>query len=197
MPFRFNVANAGAAILLLVPFWAAPTLAGQFGIEFGALVLASAALIFNCLRRPVASIFDRRWWVCGVCAISLFYFFGFAPDENGNWNVTAYWLIVGIHMASDLCLLSLGTSFAILPAVRTIKTRFLYGWVRHPVYTLYMLADMVFVAIFPSPRNIIVALLGAGSFLVRAELEERILRKRVEYGEYARRIRYRFLPGVY
>ena len=100
-------------------------------------------------------------------------------------------------MASDLCLLSLGTSFAILPALRTIKTGFLYGWVRHPVYTLYILADMAFVGLFPSVWNLAVALLGAGSFLIRAELEERILRERFDYEEYTRRIRYRFLPGVY
>ena len=192
-----TAANLGLAILLVTLCWLSSDAGIEHRAEQTAYFLGTAVLAINSLRRPPAAECDKRWWVCLICSFSLVYFVAFETNQSVHALGSAFWGIAILHGFGDLCLISLGTSFAILPASRGIRTRFLYRIVRHPVYTLYMVADIIFVSVTPSFRNLAIAFLGGTAFVIRAELEERLLRKRTDYREYARRIPYRFLPGVY
>jgi protein-S-isoprenylcysteine O-methyltransferase Ste14 len=93
--------------------------------------------------------------------------------------------------------LALGRSFGLVPANRGVKTRGLYRLVRHPIYAGYTLTHIGFLLGFPSLQN---AALYAGVFAIevtRLMREETVLGRDPAYGEYAARVRYRLLPGVF
>ena len=80
---------------------------------------------------------------------------------------------------------------------QTVITTGPYRLVRHPVYALYLLADLGTVALQPSPWNAGVAVVGATCLFLRARLEERVLCRDPRYAEYMQVVRWRFLPGLY
>ena len=197
--FRHPLVNGGLAL----------TMCGLFGFvtwrtevltwEWFAFLAATILIGLNCLRRTPATLSDSRPWVFLLCIFSLTYFLGFedAPANGGAKQSFAWWLIIGCHVAGDLCLIYLGKSFAVLPAWRRVKTKFLYRFVRHPVYSLYMVADLVFVSFVPSLQNLTVAVLGIAAFITRAALEERLLMNDDAYRAYVVTTPYRFFPGIY
>lgn len=190
-------------------------LAGSYTFSFGfsaftepadwdaRLMLAlTLVLVTNVLRRPRPHAIDRRWWVCAVSAVSTCYIVAFDitlanTHEPGAFAASAAWTMLFIRLAAELCLLWLGTSFAILPALREVRVGFLYRYVRHPVYAIYMVLDLLLIGLAPSVRNLVVATVGAGTFFIRAELEERVLSSHSAYQTYRQQTRWRFLPGVY
>jgi protein-S-isoprenylcysteine O-methyltransferase Ste14 len=107
----------------------------------------------------------------------------------------------GILLASaTLCLListvSLGRSFAILPAVREVRTGLAYRVVRHPVYASYLLMDVALLASGPTTWNVSIMLLAAALLIVRIRFEEQLLDTDQVYLAYRRRVRYRLIPHV-
>jgi protein-S-isoprenylcysteine O-methyltransferase Ste14 len=88
-------------------------------------------------------------------------------------------------------------SFGLVPANRGIKTKGPYRIVRHPMYAGYTLTHIGFLLGFPSLQN---SLLYFTAFLVevaRLLREELILNQDPLYREYATRVHYRLLPGVF
>ena len=93
--------------------------------------------------------------------------------------------------------LALGRSFGLVPANRGVKTRGLYRVVRHPIYAGYTLTHIGFLLGFPSLQN---AALYAVTFAIevtRLMREEALLKRDRAYVEFAARVRYRLLPGVF
>ena len=103
----------------------------------------------------------------------------------------------GLQFLAGTALLSLGKSYALLPALREVRRSFFYGYVRHPVYAMYMLADLIVVLLQPSPWNAGVAAVGASAFFLRATLEEKVLCHDPQYAEYMESVRWRFFPGIH
>jgi protein-S-isoprenylcysteine O-methyltransferase Ste14 len=92
---------------------------------------------------------------------------------------------------------ALWRSYGLIPANRGVKTRGPYRFVRHPMYAGYALTHIGFLLGFPSLQNL---LLYFTTFLIevaRLLREELILKKDPLYREYATRVRYRLLPGVF
>jgi len=190
--------NVGLAVLLVTLvgywFWNAPA-DPAYQIAFVLLGAATVTLAAVALLRPPARNQDARWWVYPLCVLSMIYVVGYRFDNDGPVKL----IILGrisLQLVAGLMLLSLGRSYAMLPALREVRTRFLYGYVRHPVYALYMLADLAAVTLQPSLWNAGVAGLGAVVFLARALLEERVLCQDPAYANYMRAVRWRFIPGL-
>lgn len=97
--------------------------------------------------------------------------------------------------------LSLGTSFGIMPAVRGLKTGGPYRFVRHPAYAGEGM--MVAAALSTGPGGLIAASLATLFFLLailpRIRAEEFLLAESAEaaFSEFASRVRYRLVPGIY
>ena len=92
---------------------------------------------------------------------------------------------------------ALWRSYGLIPANRGVKTRGPYRFVRHPMYAGYTLTHVGFLLGFPSLQNF---LLYFATFLIevaRLLREELILKQDTIYREYATRVRYRLLPGVF
>src|SRR5205823_2938222 len=104
---------------------------------------------------------------------------------------------ITLQFLAATALLSLGKSYALLPALREIRSGFLYAYVRHPVYALYMMADLTVVLFEPSPWNVGVAAIGATAFYLRSRLEERVLCHDPTYTDYMQTVPWRFFPGLH
>ena len=93
--------------------------------------------------------------------------------------------------------ISLGRSFGVVPANRGVVVRGPYSFVRHPIYTGYLITHLGFLAANPTPWNISLVLVGDAALIVRALMEERVLSSDVEYQGYCRRVGWHLVPGVF
>ncbi|MDR1887922.1 MAG: isoprenylcysteine carboxylmethyltransferase family protein [Zoogloeaceae bacterium] len=108
-----------------------------------------------------------------------------------------YTLLAGM-LLGIAALIQLGRSFGVLIAAREVRTTGLYGWIRHPMY----LSDIVmrFGYFLSHPSWLVAMLLVVSSvcYIARAMLEESFLTSAsATYADYMRRVRYRFVPGVF
>jgi protein-S-isoprenylcysteine O-methyltransferase Ste14 len=106
-------------------------------------------------------------------------------------------IMILANILAVISLITLGRSFGILIARRELKTRGLYGLVRHPMYLSDILLRIGYSLIHPGA---VIFALSAGSILLymaRAHWEEKFLGQRPDYVQYAQKVRFRFLPWIY
>jgi len=93
--------------------------------------------------------------------------------------------------------MTLGRSFGVAPANRGVVVRGPYGFVRHPIYTGYLITHIAFLMAYPTPWNAGVFLLADVALVLRALMEERVLSADSEYQQYCRRVAWHLVPGVF
>jgi protein-S-isoprenylcysteine O-methyltransferase Ste14 len=93
--------------------------------------------------------------------------------------------------------ITLGRSFALLPANRGIVSSGLYRVVRHPIYMGYLVSHVAFLVASPTLWNIAALLVADGALLARAVCEEQTLAKDPAYTAYQSRVRWRVAPGLF
>ncbi len=93
--------------------------------------------------------------------------------------------------------MSLGRSFAILPANRGVVTSGAYRIVRHPIYAGYLMGHVLFLLSSFSFYNLAAYTLISCLQLHRILREEAILARTPEYRDYMDRVRYRVIYGVF
>lgn len=92
---------------------------------------------------------------------------------------------------------TLGSSFAVLPAAIRCTATGPYAFVRHPIYAAYILWSLAFALAYPHPVVACAAALETAALCWRATLEEGLLRAALpEYRGYCGRVRHRFVPGI-
>ena len=138
--------------------------------------------------------------------------FSVAAVAVSNWHYLAYdlgaegppalaalgtVLLVAAVYVGVLARVTLGRSFAVLPAVRGLRTKGPYRVVRHPIYLALVTTDAGLVLAHPSPRNAALAAVAIAAHVARVFEEEAVWRRRAEYRAYARSTRYRLVPGVF
>lgn len=102
----------------------------------------------------------------------------------------ALWVVIWGKM-------SLGRSFAILPANRGIVTDGAYRFVRHPIYAGYLMGHILFLLSSFSIYNFAVYATITTFQIYRILREEAILARTPEYRDYLGRVRYRLFPGIF
>jgi len=118
-----------------------------------------------------------------------------APLES--WPLSAELLFAAGGALAVASFAALGRSFAILPALRSIATGGPYRFVRHPAYLGELLMVAACVIAGPSAFTALVAVAALPLVMLRIGAEERLLVRSPSYVEYAGRIRYRLLPGLW
>jgi hypothetical protein len=195
------VQNLGLCLLLLaiVGSWLvqsppdSPYRPAQLLQAVATVVLAAVTLF-----RPKARHADTRWWVYALCLLSIAYPNAYRFNSaSGSLLPVVLWGRPLLQFCASAALLGLGRSYAMLPALRQVRTDYLYAVVRHPVYALYLLADLGTVALQPSLGNAAVALVGGSMLVLRARLEEKVLCRDPAYAGYMRVVRWRFVPGLF
>ena len=101
---------------------------------------------------------------------------------------------VAIHLGAKL---SLRRSFGIVAANRGVKLNGLYAFVRHPMYTGYILSHIGFLLVEPSFQNLIIYAAVWSLLVMRIFAEERVLSQNADYREFQDRVRYRLFPGIF
>ncbi|HEX5188996.1 MAG TPA: isoprenylcysteine carboxylmethyltransferase family protein [Streptosporangiaceae bacterium] len=114
------------------------------------------------------------------------------------WGVTAGLAcqLFGLALAVT-ALVYLGRSFGLVAADRGLVTRGPYALVRHPVYAAYIVIEAGYVLQSVSPRNAVVVAFATCCNIGRIRAEERLLAATAGYAEYAARVPWRLLPGVW
>lgn len=113
----------------------------------------------------------------------------------GLWQGEALMIIGACIECAGL--LSLNTSYGIVPALRTIKTSGMYSFVRHPIYTSYFILAVGYFVSNPSLGNLLVSLLAVVLLTIRLRREERFLKTYPEYIEYQKQTPWKLIPFLY
>jgi len=160
-------------------------------------VEAMTAALFI-LRHPSQATSRRTiaWLAAPVGAFSMLLARPIENPDAGPFAVLEVVQIVGLAIAF-VGLGFLGRSFGIVAALRRVKTSGVYGYVRHPIYSAYLLSYTGYVLENPSMRNFALLALSTAGQLVRIVEEERVLVGDPDYRAYRQRVRYRLIPFVY
>jgi protein-S-isoprenylcysteine O-methyltransferase Ste14 len=92
--------------------------------------------------------------------------------------------------------LSLGRNIGFVPAQRELVMSYAYSIVRHPIYAGVFLSLAGFVLRAGSLRNLLIAAISAGLFVVKTFMEEDFLGEDPAYVRYMTRVRSRWIPGL-
>lgn len=93
--------------------------------------------------------------------------------------------------------ITLGRSFALLPANRGVVSSGVYGIVRHPIYLGYLITHSAFLMANPTVWNVVALLAADTALLARAVCEEQTLALDPKYRDYQTRVRWRVAPGLF
>ena len=91
----------------------------------------------------------------------------------------------------------LGRSFGIVAANRGLKVGGPYRIVRHPIYAAYLVGWAGYALASPTLRNMVVLGVSILFQLLRISSEEALLSRNEAYLDYADRVPYRLVPGIY
>ncbi len=166
----------------------------------GLLLLASESLVVvltitrrraNLLDRSIAAMVATTLSLAGPPLVRSADGIALAPDV-----VTA--LISGVGLLVVIAgKVALGRSFGIAPANRGIVARGPYAFVRHPIYSGYIVTHVAFAMAHPSPWNLTILVIADSALIMRALLEERLLRTDTQYEEYCGRVSWHLVPGLF
>ena len=79
-----------------------------------------------------------------------------------------------------------------------VETRGPYRYIRHPGYAGVIAGALALPLALGSRWALLPAVVGAGGFVLRTALEDRVLLEELDgYAEYASRVHYRLLPGLW
>ena len=159
---------------------------------------ATISLLFLIRTRPlVVSMNPVHWAVALVTSFSGFFFLRVDTNENSVLFFTAKVLIVSALFLAIASSFILGRSYDFLPALRNVKTQYLYQIVRHPMYLSSIIIKLGYVLKNPSIYNILLSAMIIFLYDKRAGYEEEIMSHNDSYVNYLQRVKYRFIPGVY
>lgn len=166
----------------------------------GLLLLVSEALVvvFTIVRRRAQAV-DRSALAAAVTAVSLV---GPPLLRAGDAAPLLADQFTAVLSTAGLCLviagkMVLGRSFGLVPANRGVVAQGPYGFMRHPIYSGYLLTHVGFLAAHPTTWNVALILVSDTALVARALLEERVLVQDERYREYCTRVSWHLIPGVF
>jgi len=182
--------------LFAVVSWMAWRSTGDFVVLLLFCVNTLFAVLFVSRRNSTAVTDNPKDWMITAATILLSFMLRVSATENVPALMASRALqAVGVTIII-ISLLSLGRSFGLVPANRGIKTKGLYTYVRHPLYSGEMLFYLGFAVGNPSLANILLMLSIFIGLHLRAGAEERLLQKDNIYTQYLKTVRFRFFPGL-
>jgi protein-S-isoprenylcysteine O-methyltransferase Ste14 len=128
--------------------------------------------------------------------------FGWEPRVSSTLQLVALALLVLSYLVSTWAM-AVNRFFSAFVRIQkdrgqTVVTSGPYRWVRHPAYAAGIPAFLATPLMLDAFWALIPAALVVAGMIVRTALEDRTLQEELEgYAAYARRVRYRLLPGVW
>ena len=84
-----------------------------------------------------------------------------------------------------------------MPALRHVKTNFVYQVVRHPMYLSSIIIKLGYALKNPSIYNFLLLIVIIVLYDKRARYEEDIMSHNDFYIAYSHKVKCRFIPGIY
>lgn len=153
------------------------------------------ALFFFARRAPFRTSRSPYDWIVGIAGLSLPLLLR-PVDRPFDFVIGQFLQFAGFFL-QIIGIISLNRSFGIVAANRGVKTGGLYRFVRHPLYSAYIIGDVGYLTNNLSIRNIVIFILSTMLQLLRISVEENFLRQDAAYVEYAKRTRWRLVPFVF
>ncbi len=211
-----SVAAAGAAMFLAagrIDWGAAWAVIGVWLVWFAAedaILFRNPALMRERLAPPKAS----KAWDKAILStnrlVQLARYILAGLDLRNGWTVgfpaLAQYAALGVALLSVAFFMWAMSSNAYFSQVvriqsergHAVATGGPYRYVRHPSYLAVILFELGLSTLLGSWVAILAAGVCAGLFILRTALEDRTLQAELPgYAEYARRVRYRLVPGVW
>jgi protein-S-isoprenylcysteine O-methyltransferase Ste14 len=159
--------------------------------------LLAGTMMFR--NTPVRVTTNPIFW--GLAFIATYWgFLGISLEDHGT-RIAPVWFLDTITLLTLAGIFwarfSLGRNIGFVPAQREIVTHGFYRYIRHPIYAVVFVSIIGAMLERWSARNAIV--LGGGILLfgVKSFVEEGLLRQDPGYRAYMKRVRYRFIPGIF
>lgn len=190
----FGVTSAELCILVVLT----PT----FTIIDYIYVLQHALVLIIALTRPPPEVQDRSIRSNMAVAVDYMYpyaqvlYLRWAPGQPA-WPEAGLILVILAAVLSLAGIVSLGKSFGVRPALRTLVTSGPYRIVRHPLYLSYFIADVGYNLQEWNFGTVLFVAAGWSSLLYRIRAEERVLSHDAEWKNYAASVRFKLLPWVW
>jgi protein-S-isoprenylcysteine O-methyltransferase Ste14 len=174
-------------------------LAASINLQAGLLVISELLGVFLILTRRFAPTISRRPidWALSLMAVNAPLLATPAAASTFIPLQIATALMVAGMIIQISAKAALWRSFGLVPANRGIKTGGPYRFLRHPMYAGYTLTHIGFLLGFPSLQNSLLYLITFLIEVARLFREELILNQDPLYRDYAARVRYRLIPGVF
>lgn len=200
---RFVKSFAFSLLCFFIWGWMSLARARHFTHEFSwmeALWIAYNAVfagLFLIRTRPVVVSLNPIHWLVALLASFSGLFFVTTPGDGLRVGILPDLLILLGLVGSGTTAVALRRNYDFLPALRNVSTDWFYRFVRHPMYTFSILIRLGYLAKHPTAYNLVVFLVLIVLYDRRAVFEEQILAGDPRYRDYARQVRFRFIPGVY
>ncbi len=153
------------------------------------------AFFFLTRRKATMTSESLYAWVAGILGTLLPLFL--RPVESASEPLIGQ-LILWTGIAMQIAAVStLGRSLGIVPAHRGLKTSGMYRWIRHPLYTSYLVTQTGYVIGNPSLYNIEILVAATLCQVLRILNEERFLTRDPSYVEYTAKTHWRLIPLVF
>ncbi len=174
-------------------------LAASTNLSAALLVISELLGVFLILTRRSASTISTRPldWALSFVAVNAPLLAAPAPASNFIPSQIADALMFAGMLIQISAKAALWRCYGVVPANRGIKTGGPYRLVRHPMYAGYTLTHLGFMLGFPSLHNCLLYLITFAINVARLMREELILNKDPAYSEYASRVHFRLLVGVF
>lgn len=152
------------------------------------------AMFFLLRTQPKTFTHNTHEWVIAV--LGTFFPLLLRPTADVPLTFAEWGLMLG--SATQIAgVLSLNRSFALVPALRELKTDGMYRFVRHPIYFSYLITFSCYLTANFSLENLVIILGSVSLLIARVHFEERHLSLTPEYRAYQTRVRWRLIPFVF
>ncbi len=199
--FAWHILSSAVPMLLLATFC---VLHFQYWLDHGQLKGLGFAIqesvlvvLFLIRRRPKTSATSAGAWLAAI--LGTFGALLLRPNSNDLFGLDGFYAVLGVVGAalSIIATVYLGRSFGLVAANRGVKTTGAYSIVRHPIYASYFISYVAYILASFSIWNAAVLAVVMTFQIRRIFAEETVLMEDPEYRDYAARVNYRLVPGVF